>query len=60
MCVKLLPRNLNSGPFLPHATNTYTYGVTNTPTMCDGKLNSLYNKNKIVILNYKAESLKMC
>ena len=28
MCVKLLPGDLNSGPFPSHPANIYTYGET--------------------------------
>ena len=41
MCINLLFGYLNSGSCLLHPTNTYTYRVTITPTMCDniyGKL----------------------
>ena len=37
MCVKLPPRELNSGPCPPHPTSTYTCGVTITPRVCGGK-----------------------
>ena len=30
--MKLLLRDLNLGPYLPHPTNTYTCGITITPT----------------------------
>ena len=36
MCVKFPPRDLNPGPYPPHLTNTYTYGVTTAPKVCGG------------------------
>ena len=30
MCVKLLPRDLNSGPYPSHLTSTYSYRATTT------------------------------
>ena len=35
MYVKLPLGNLNSDPYPPHPTNTYTYGVTIAPRVCD-------------------------
>ena len=35
MCVKLPLGNLNSGPYLPHYTNTYTCKVTIAPKVCN-------------------------
>ena len=37
MYVKLPPGDLNLGPYPPHPTNTYTYGVTTAPRMRGGK-----------------------
>ena len=37
MCVKLLPRDLNPGPFPPHLTSTYTYGIIIVPKVCSGE-----------------------
>ena len=34
MCVKFPLRDLNSDPYLPHSTNTYTCGVTIAPMVC--------------------------
>ena len=34
MCVKFPPRYLNPGPYPPHPTSTYTYGVTIAQRMC--------------------------
>ena len=31
MCVKLPPGDLNLGPYSPHPTCIYTYGVTTEP-----------------------------
>ena len=39
MCVKFPSGNLNSDPYLPHPTNTYTYRVTITPRVCGGNEN---------------------
>ena len=36
MCVKLLPRYLNLGPYPPRPTSIYTCEVTITPSMCGG------------------------
>ena len=36
MCVKLPLGNLNPGPYPPHPTSIYTYGVTIVPRMCGG------------------------
>ena len=38
MCVKLPPKNLNSDPYPPHSTSTYTYRVTIAPKVCGGKI----------------------
>ena len=35
MCVKLLPKNLKSDPYLSHFTNTYIYEVTITSRVYD-------------------------
>ena len=37
ICVKLTSRDLNSTPYPPHLTNTYTCGVTIAPRVCDGE-----------------------
>ena len=37
MCVKLPLKNLDSDPYSPHPTNTYTYGVTIAPRVCGGQ-----------------------
>ena len=39
MCVKLLPRDLNPGPYPPHSTSTYTCKVIIAPKMCGNKMN---------------------
>ena len=36
MCVKFSLGDLNSSPYFPHLTNTYTYGVTIIPKVCGG------------------------
>ena len=36
MSVKLSPRDLNPGPYLPHPTSTYTYEMTVAPRVCGG------------------------
>ena len=44
MCVKLLPRDLNSGSCSPHSTSTYTCGVTITPRACNDQPNFTTSK----------------
>ena len=39
--MKLLPKDLNLGPYLPHPTSTYTYEVIIAPRVCGGKNNIL-------------------
>ena len=39
--MKLSVKDLNSGPYLQYPTNTYIYGVTTTPRMCDDKPNEI-------------------
>ena len=47
MCVRFLPGDLTSDPYLSHLTNTYTCGVTITPRVCGGKKHlSLYLRTK--------------
>ena len=41
MCVKLSPVDLNSGPYPPHPTNTYTCGVIIAQKVC-GAMNKCY------------------
>ena len=36
MCVKFSLGDLNSSPYFPHLTNTYTCGVTIIPKVCGG------------------------
>ena len=36
MCVKLLSRDLNSGPYSSHPTSSYTYKMTIAPRMYGG------------------------
>ena len=36
MCVKLPHGDFNPGPYPPHPTSTYTYGVTIAPRVCGG------------------------
>ena len=36
MCVKLPPKDLNSSPWPPHPTSTYTCGVTIALRVCGG------------------------
>ena len=36
MRVKLSSKYLNSGPYPPHPTSTYTCGVAIAPRVCDG------------------------
>ena len=36
MCVKLSSEDLNSGPYPPHPTSTYTCGVIIAPRVCGG------------------------
>ena len=42
MFVKLPPRDLNSGTYHPHLTNTYICGVTIVPRVRGGPLNSFF------------------
>ena len=35
--MKLLPENLNSDPYPPHLTSTYTCKVTTALRVCSGK-----------------------
>ena len=49
MCVKLLPRDLNSGSFPSDPTNTYTCEVTTTSRVCGGRT--------LQVLPYKAYKL---
>ena len=46
MCVKFIPRGLNSGPCSPHPTSTYICGVTIVPKVYGSKstINLLYKK----------------
>ena len=37
ICVKLPPKDLNSGYYPPHPTSTNTCRVTIAPTVCDGE-----------------------
>ena len=37
ICVKLPPKDLNSGSYPPHPTSTNTCRVTIAPTVCDGE-----------------------
>ena len=41
MCVKFLSGDLNLGPYPPHPTNTYTYGVAIAPRVCGGVTDQL-------------------
>ena len=38
VCVKLPPRDLNSNPYLPYPTSSYTCEVTTTPRVRGGAL----------------------
>ena len=53
MYVKLPPGDLNLGPYPPHPTNTYTYGVTTAPRMRGGK-------NSFIIIIIIIFTLKTC
>ena len=46
ICVKLTSRDLNSNPYPPHLTNTYTCGVTIAPRVCSGQIIQLQNTPK--------------
>ena len=49
MCVKLSPRDLNSGPYPPHSTSTYTCGVIIAPNVCGGGKLQLNKKREITL-----------
>ena len=59
MCVKLLNKDLNSGPYPPHPTSIYTYGVTTTPMVRGGTtiLLSLGNKMVAFLMHQKMKEL---
>ena len=57
MCVKLLLKDLNTGPCLSHPTSTYIYGVTIAPTVCGGNL-SLFLKHKKWGQNHKLTKIE--
>ena len=38
MCVKFLPKDLNSDSYLPHPPNIYTYEVIIVPNVCGGNI----------------------
>ena len=46
MCVKFPPGDLNPGPYPPHPTSTYTYGVTIAQRMCGGGYRILFKSKK--------------
>ena len=53
MYVKLLPEELNPGPYLPHPTNTYTCGVTIAPRVRSDTINfSIKKLKKIDMIIY--------
>ena len=41
--MKLIPRDLNPNPYLPHPTSTYTCRVTIASRVCDGGALHYYN-----------------
>ena len=43
--MKLPPENLNPGPYPPHLTSIYIYGVTTAPRV-RGSINSLYRRER--------------
>ena len=48
MCVKLPPGDLNSNPYPPHPTKSYTCRVTIAPRVCGGSgrlFNTALNAN---------------
>ena len=47
MCVKLLLGDLNSDPYPPHSTSTYTCGVIIAPNVCGGGKLQLNKKREI-------------
>ena len=47
MCVKLLPRDLNSGPYHSHLTSTYSYRATTTLRVHGGYV--LISRKEMVI-----------
>ena len=59
MCVKLLPRDLNPGPYPSYPTSTYTCGVTIAPRVCNGRdlLNCLLFCYFEKVLNYLLDSI---
>ena len=50
MCVKLPPGDLNPDPYSPHPTSIYTYGVTITPRVCGGEVET-------VLINLRCEDI---
>ena len=48
MCLKLLNKELNYGPYPPHPTSIYTCGVTTTPMVRGGTTTLLSLGNKMV------------
>ena len=43
--MKLPPENLNPGPYPPHLTSIYIYGMTTAPRV-RGSINSLYRRER--------------
>ena len=39
--MKFPSKNLNPGPYPPHPTSTYTYGIIIAPRVCGGRNNIL-------------------
>ena len=50
MCVKLIPRDLNPGPYPPHPTSTYTCGVTTASMVHGGEININIKHAKMFML----------
>ena len=61
MCVKLLLGDLNSDPYPPHSTSTYTCGVIIAPKVCGGGKQQLNKKREIILFYFKRrEKLFKC
>ena len=52
MCVNLPFGDLNSDPYPPHLTSTYTYGVAIVPRVCDGYITNIIPTFCPLVLDY--------
>ena len=49
MCMKLSPGDLNSDPYPPHPTSTYTCGVTTAPRVRGGQTKLIINVRNLTL-----------